>query len=121
MKSKKTMVLGASENTERYSNKAVRLLVAHHHEVIAIGNREGFIEDTPILKNIPQLSDIDTITLYMNPSLQELFKDVIIAANPKRIIFNPGTENPALEQLAAAHNITCLHACTLVMLSTGQY
>ena len=115
------MVLGASENTERYSNKAVRLLVTHHHEVIAIGNREGFIDNTPILKNIPPLNDIDTISLYINPSLQAIFQEVILAAQPKRIIFNPGTENPALEQLAAAHNITCLHACTLVMLNTGQY
>ena len=115
------MVLGASENTERYSNKAVRLLLTHHHEVIAIGNREGFIEDTPILKIIPQLSDIDTITLYINPSLQELFKDVIIAANPKRIIFNPGTENPELEALAQEKGIQTLEACTLVMLKTNQY
>jgi predicted CoA-binding protein len=121
MNSKKTLVLGASENTERYAHKAVKMLRAHQHEVIAIGNREGFIDDIPILKNVPELNNIDTVSLYLNPSLQAIFQDLIIAAKPKRIIFNPGTENPALEQLAKANHIECLNACTLVLLSTGQY
>ncbi|NBX28120.1 MAG: CoA-binding protein [Chitinophagia bacterium] len=121
MNSKKTLVLGASENTERYAHKAVKMLRAHQHEVIAIGNREGFIDDIPILKNVPELNNIDTVSLYLNPGLQAIFQDLIIAAKPKRIIFNPGTENPALEQLAKANHIECLNACTLVLLSTGQY
>jgi len=119
--SKKTVVLGASQNPERYSNMAVKKLVAYQHPVVAIGRRPGSINGTEIIKDHPPLKDVDTVTLYLNPDNQRPYYDYILSLQPKRIIFNPGAENEELEQMAAAKGITSLEACTLVMLSTGQY
>ena len=118
---KKTVVLGASQNEERYSNLAVKKLVAHNHPVIAIGNKEGKINDIKIIKDNPSLKDVDTVTLYLNPENQKPYYDYILSLNPKRIIFNPGTKNDELENLAAAKGIKTMEACTLVLLSTNQY
>ena len=118
---KKTVVLGASQNPQRYSHMAVKKLVAFDHPVIAIGKRPGNINGIAILTDQPLPGDIDTVTLYMNPANQKPFYDYIIALHPKRIIFNPGTENPELEVLAERKGIATMEACTLVMLSTGQY
>ena len=118
---KKTVVLGASQNEERYSNLAVKKLIAHNHPVIAIGNKEGIINDIKIIKDNPSLKDVDTVTLYLNPENQKPYYDYILSLNPKRIIFNPGTENDELENLAAAKGIKTMEACTLVLLSTNQY
>ena len=118
---KLTVVLGASPNPERYSNMAVNKLVAHGHPVVAIGNRAAAIGDVPIIKEHPQLEHVDTITLYMNPRLQEEYYDYILQLHPRRIIFNPGTENDKLENLARQNNIQPVQACTLVLLSTGQF
>ena len=118
---KKTVVLGASQNEERYSNIAVKKLVAHNHPVTAIGNKEGTINDTKIIKDNPSINDVDTVTLYLNPENQKPYYDYILSLNPKRIIFNPGTENDELERLAAAKGIKTMEACTLVLLSTNQY
>jgi len=118
---KKTVVLGASQNPQRYSNMAVKKLVAHQHPVVAIGRRPGNINDTEIIKDHPALEGVDTVTLYLNPGNQRPYYDYILSLKPKRIIFNPGAENEELEQMAAANGIVTLEACTLVMLSTGQY
>ncbi|MBP8915806.1 MAG: CoA-binding protein [Chitinophagales bacterium] len=118
---KKTLVLGASPNPERYGNMAARKLKAHGHEVVAVGKRESKIDDMPILKEFPLLENIDTVTLYLNPDNQKEYYEKIIALNPKRIIFNPGTENEELEDLAKEHNIETVEGCTLVMLSTGTF
>ena len=118
---KKTVVLGASQNPQRYSNMAVKKLVAHQHPVVAIGRRPGNINDTEIIKDQPALEGVDTVTLYLNPGNQRPYYDYILSLKPKRIIFNPGAENEELEQMAAAKGIASLEACTLVMLSTGQY
>lgn len=118
---KKTVVLGASQNEERYSNMAVKKLVAHNHPVTAIGNKEGIINNIKIIKENPFLNDVDTVTLYLNPENQKPYYDYILSLNPKRIIFNPGTENDELESLAAAKGIKTMEACTLVLLSTNQY
>ncbi len=118
---KKTLVLGASSNPERYSYLAVERLMLNNHPVIAVGNKPGLIGTVTIEKNIPLLKDIDTITLYLNSKNQEAYYDEMIALHPKRIIFNPGTENVALKSIAAANGIETIEACTLVMLSTGQY
>lgn len=118
---KNTVVLGASENTDRYSNMAVKKLVAHKHPVTAIGNKTGVINDIQILKDNPVLNDVDTVTLYLNPQNQKPYYDYILSLNPKRIIFNPGTENDELEKLAAKKGIATMDACTLVLLSTNQY
>lgn len=121
MKAKKTIVLGASENPERYSFLAVNRLRAHQHPVVAIGNRVGQIGDTPIVTEHPAIEDADTVTLYLNPQRQKPYYDYIIGLHPERIIFNPGTENDELAALAKANGIEPVEACTLVLLSTGQY
>jgi predicted CoA-binding protein len=121
MESKKTLVLGASENPARYSNIAINRLTNHQHPVVAIGNKTGMVAGIPIGTEKIQMNDIDTVTLYLNPALQKTYYDYIISLHPKRIIFNPGTENDELAELALKHNIKPVEACTLVLLSTGQY
>jgi len=118
---KKTLVIGASENKQRYSNLAVRKLLAYNNPVVAIGKRTGMIENTPILTGQQPIEDIDTVTLYLNPLHQKAYYDYILSLKPKRIIFNPGTENEEFESMAQSQGIKTLEACTLVMLSTGQY
>ena len=118
---KKTLVIGASENQERYSNMAVKLLVKYQHNVIAIGNKTGNINGVEIIVGMPDLKEIDTVTLYINPKFQEAYYNFIISLKPKRIIFNPGTENIKLMELAEQKGIAAIVACTLVMLKTGQY
>lgn len=119
--SKKTLVIGASENPARYSFQAVRKLLKHQHEVVAVGNKIGKIDTVEILTSRPEIDNLNTITLYINPSLQTQYFDWIIQLKPQRVIFNPGTENTALEQLLTEHRISFARACTLVMLMTGQY
>ena len=119
--SKKTLVIGASENPERYSFKAVTDLKFYEHPVLAIGRRAGKIQDVEISKELIAATDIDTITLYLNPENQKPFYDYILSLKPKRIIFNPGTENSELETLAEEAGIQTIEACTLVMLRTGQF
>jgi hypothetical protein len=118
---KKTVVLGASQNEDRYSNMAVKKLVANNHPVTAISNKEGIINNIKIIKENPSIIDVDTVTLYLNPENQKPYYDYILSLNPKRIIFNPGTENEELEKLAAQKGIKTMEACTLVLLSTNQY
>lgn len=118
---KTTLVLGATEKTDRYGNIAVKRLLRHNQPVKAIGIKEGNIEDVKIETGTPAFDDIDTVTLYLNPGNQEQYLDYIIGLKPRRIIFNPGTENPKLENLARQNGIEPIEACTLVMLSTGQY
>jgi predicted CoA-binding protein len=118
---KKTVVLGASQNPSRYSNLAIRRLRAHDHPVVAVGRRDGQVDDVTITKEHPKEQDVDTITLYLNPGNQVPYYDYILDLHPKRIIFNPGTENDELIKKAKENNIQPVIACTLVMLSTGQY
>lgn len=117
----KTLVLGASEKPDRYSNMAIIKLLNHNHEVVAVGNKEGMVKNVPIVKNPVSTSDIDTVTLYLNPQNQQPYYDYILSLQPRRIIFNPGTENTELERMAMKKGIDTIEACTLVLLSTGQY
>jgi predicted CoA-binding protein len=117
----KTLVLGASTNPERYSHLAVNLLRSHGKEVVAVGPRAGRIADVDIQADMPDTPDIDTVTLYLGPANQPAYADAILALKPRRIIFNPGTENPEFETRAAQNGVQALRACTLVLLSTGQY
>jgi predicted CoA-binding protein len=121
MSSKKTLVLGASDNPARYSFRAVHQLKNHGHEVVPVGIRKGQVAGLDIALDRPQSADIDTVTLYVGPQNQPAWYDYILNLNPKRIIFNPGTENPELEKLAQQRGIQTEEACTLVMLSIGQY
>jgi predicted CoA-binding protein len=118
---KLTVVIGASPNPDRYSFLAVNRLRAHNHPVVAIGKKEGDINGTPVTAEHPSLENVDTVTLYMNPLRQQEYYQYILSLHPKRIIFNPGTENPELEAMAQKQGIETLEACTLVMLGTGQY
>ena len=118
---KSTLVLGASDNPSRYSNMAVQKLRSHGHPVKAIGRKKTVVQDVAVdVDHIP-FTGIDTVTVYLNPRNQEEYYDYILQLSPRRIIFNPGAENPALVKLAQAKGIETLEACTLVMLSTGQY
>ena len=121
MQSSVTMVLGASPKPERYSFMATVLLVQKGHKVYPYGIKEGMIQSLSILQEWPMPGSIETLTLYLGPQAQEAYYDQIIELAPKRIIFNPGTENPFLETLARAAGIDTIEACTLVMLTTGQY
>ena len=118
---KKTLVIGASDNPARYSHLAIQRLRKHGHPVVAIGKKNTEVADVKIEKESLPFSDIDTITLYINPLHQKEYYHYILSLNPKRIIFNPGAENAELTELAQANNIQALEACTLVMLTTGQY
>jgi predicted CoA-binding protein len=118
---KKTVVLGASDNPERYSFLAVEKLRRYGHPVVAIGKKAGKVADTDIITGRPDEKEVDTVTLYLNPVLQKQYYDYILSLKPQRIIFNPGTENPELEKLAAGNGIEPMEACTLVLLGTGQY
>ena len=118
---KKTLVLGASANPARYSYLAINRLRNHNHPVVAIGLRSQKVFDVDVDTEKKPFDNVDTITLYLNPKNQEQYYDYILSLNPKRIIFNPGTENDELVRLAHQKGIKTTEGCTLVMLSTGQY
>ena len=118
---KKTLVIGASENPARYSNLAVKSLLSHHHPVVAIGKTNGTIDNVPIDTEKKSFTDIDTVTLYLNPLNQREYYNYILSLHPKRIIFNPGAVNAELSDLAHQNGIPTMEACTLVLLSTGQF
>lgn len=118
---KETLVIGASDNPERYSFLAITRLRQHGHPVTGIGSRSGKVADVTFSKDRPEARNIDTVTLYLNPKNQEQYYDYILSLQPKRIIFNPGTENKTFEQKAEAQGIEVLEACTLVLLSIGRY
>jgi predicted CoA-binding protein len=118
---KKTVVIGASENPERYAFKAMTSLKKHGHEVIGLGLKEGEVAGSMILTGKPELSGIDTVTLYIGPAKHPEWMDYLIGLKPKRIIFNPGTENDEFASKASKQGIECIEACTLVMLSIGNF
>jgi hypothetical protein len=118
---KKTLVLGASPNPIRFSHKAVKSLIRHGHEVVPIGNREGDIMWQKIIVEKPNIKDIHTITIYLNPKNQKEYYDYIFSLKPKRIIFNPGAENQELIELAMQKDIDVTIACTLIMLNNNHY
>jgi len=118
---KKTLVIGASEKPERYSNKAIRALLAHNHEVVAIGLREGQVAGVSFNSELKDYKDIDTVTLYIGPQSQSSYYDYILSLHPQRVIFNPGTENQEFITILQKEGIYPEVACTLVLLATGQY
>jgi predicted CoA-binding protein len=120
-KAKKTVVLGASENPQRYSQLVINKLRQKGHPVVAIGKKKGKLGDVTIDTEKTPQQDVDTVTLYLNPRHQKEYYDYILSLSPKRIIFNPGAENEELAELAKQRGISPVAACTLVLLSTGQY
>jgi predicted CoA-binding protein len=120
-KNKTTVVVGASPNADRYSNRATLSLQKHGHTVYPVGIRNGKINGLDIITNKPVIEDVDTVTLYVGPDNQPAWMDYIISLNPKRVIFNPGTENREFESLVESKGIEAMHACTLVLLSINEY
>jgi len=116
-----TLVLGASLKEHRVSNSLIRELRAKDYKVKAIGLREGMIGDVMIEKGQPALSNIHTISLYLKAANQEALEDYMLSLKPKRIIFNPGAENPRLMQRAREANIEAFNACSLVMIRINQF
>lgn len=118
---KKTLIIGASPDASRYAYKAAHMLKRFNHDIVNVGIKKGEVAGVEIEKPEVIHKDIDTITLYIGIDLQSQYYDYILQTNPKRVIFNPGTENLELEKLLDQHGIEPVEACTLVLLSTGQY
>lgn len=118
---KKTLIIGASANPDRYAYMAAERLVRHGHEIEMLGKRPDTIFGKTINTEPIPFDDIDTITLYLSAKNQEEYYDYIISLKPKRVIFNPGTENPVLTRLLTENGIEWEQACTLVMLGTNQF
>ena len=117
----KVLVMGASENTVRYSNIAANMLLDYGHDVHQWGRRAGEVRGVPIQTELPNIDDLDTITLYLGPQNQPPFYDYILNSGTKRVIFNPGTENPELMQMLTEKGIHSEVACTLVLLRSEQF
>ncbi|MVM37953.1 CoA-binding protein [Spirosoma sp. HMF3257] len=118
---KKTLVVGATEKAGRYANLAAYRLLRHGHEIELLGLKEGQIEGNPIRTGEPVLEDIDTVTMYVGAQNQPKLYNYIKSLKPRRVIFNPGAENPEFEKQLQAEGIEPIEACTLVMLSIGTY
>jgi uncharacterized protein len=119
--SEKTLVIGASTKPQRYSNKAIRMLKTYGHEVIALAKRTGSVDNIPILTEFPLDENIHTVTLYIGPQNQPEYYSLLLKLKPKRVIFNPGTENSELQKILKETGIETTNDCTLVMLRNGYY
>lgn len=119
---KKVLVIGASENPARYSNMAIKMLNEYGHEITAYGLRKGKVDGVLITTDWDfDKTAFDTVTLYVGPQNQAEYYTKLVSLNPKRVIFNQGTENTAFQELLETAGIEVLEACTLVMLRTGQF
>jgi predicted CoA-binding protein len=118
-------VLGASSDTTRYSYKAIQMLKEYGHLPVPIHPRETEVLGYKVLPDIKELvkqaKKIDTLTMYVNPALSTKYQQDIIDLKPKRVIFNPGSENPGLEKVLTDNGILVEEACTLVLLKTNQF
>lgn len=118
----RVVIIGASDNPERYSHQAQLLLRQHGHEVVPVHPKLAEIEGVPVMADVNAISGpVDTVTLYVGPQISLTLKDKLIALKPRRVIFNPGTENAALVEALIAAGISCEEACTLVLLRSGQF
>ena len=118
---KKTLVLGASLKSNRYSYFAIQRLLDFDNEVVAVGNKKGEVHGVSVTTKKVIFSKVHTVTLYLNPKRQKDYYDYVVSLKPERVIFNPGTENPEFYKLLKSHDIAFEEACTLVLLSTNQY
>ncbi len=116
-------VLGASPKRDRYSNQAVRLLVEHGHDVVPVHPAHRSIEGLPAVARLDDLApgSVDTVTMYVGSGRSASLGPALIRLAPRRVIFNPGAENPALEARLEEAGIEAVDACTLVLLRTGQF
>ena len=118
---KKTLVLGATNNPNRFAYRAAQSLLRYGHEIALVGIRKGEVAGHPIIQDKTPVKGVDTVTLYVGPQNQPEWYDYILSLQPRRIVFNPGTENPELKRLANKQGIQTLEACTLVMLAANSY
>lgn len=118
---KKTVVLGATNNPDRYAYRAAQSLTYHGHPIELVGIKEGTVAGQAIQTGQPALIDVHTVTLYVGTRNLPPLYDYILSLHPKRIIFNPGTENAELRQKAESQGVETVYGCTLVMLATDQY
>lgn len=118
---KKTLIVGASTNPARYAYLVANKLVRKGYPIVNVGRKEGKVAGVDIEKMDVVHADIDTITLYVGPQNQAIYYDYILQTKPKRVIFNPGTENEELKQMLDDAGVETVEACTLVMLNTEQY
>lgn len=121
LKNKKTLIIGASTKENRPVRKAIEMLVKNGHSVVALGQNTGEIAAIKIQTKAVPVKNIDTVSLYIRPSLQKNYYNYIVEAKPKRVIFNPGTENPEFSMLLKTNNIEVENACTIILLTTNQY
>lgn len=121
MANKKTLVIGASTNPERYSNMAIRSLRSHHHDVVALAKRAGVVADISIQTEFPVNNDIHTVTMYVGEKHQQEYYKLLLELKPERVIFNPGAENFELADMLEMNGVETIEGCTLVMLNTGQF
>ncbi|MBT3383542.1 MAG: CoA-binding protein [Prolixibacteraceae bacterium] len=121
MENKRTLVIGASMNPARYSYLAIHSLQKHGNEVVALAKRKGNIADIKIQTEFPGTKNIHTVTMYVGEKRQLEYYNKLVELKPKRVIFNPGAENNELAEVLENKGIEVIEACTLVMLSTGQY
>jgi hypothetical protein len=121
MEKRKTLVVGASENPTRYSHLALERLTEKGHGIEGIAKKGFFFKDFFIGTEKQPWKDIDTVTMYVGPQHQSEYYDYILSLHPRRIIFNPGAENPEFAKMAEKEGVIPIEACTLVMLSTGQF
>lgn len=118
----RVVVLGASDDPERYSNMAVNRLLENGHDVVPVHPTLERIGDLTVVSSLDEVEPpVDTLTVYVSPSVSSSLRDAIVGMAPGRVIFNPGAENPELESALADEGIPTLRACTLVLLSTGQF
>jgi len=118
---KSTLVFGASLKPHRISHQVVRSLRLKNFKICAFGVKEGLIDGVQVKTNLEDLQNVDTVSLYISPKNQPSYYDAIIGLNPRRVIFNPGTENPEFYNLLKANHIEAEQACTLTLLATNQY
>lgn len=120
---KKTVIIGATTNPSRYAFLAARMLTSYNHEIVPVGIKEGAVSGKEILDIFqkPPIEAVDTVTLYIGPQRQPEYYDYILGLKPKRIIFNPGTENDEFHRMAESRGIEAVEGCTLVMLRSGQF
>ena len=116
------VVLGASWKPARYSNQAIKLLIARGYHVLPVHPRATQIEGLQVVHELGEISEtVHTLTLYVGPERSRPLIPAIVALHPQRVIFNPGSESPEMERSLKSHAIECIHGCTLVMLRTGQF
>ncbi|WP_127845766.1 CoA-binding protein [Psychroflexus aestuariivivens] len=118
---KKTLIIGVSENENRYANRVMKILIEKDYEVIAIGKKPGEVSGVKIRTKTIDIENLHTVTLYISPEIQKEYYDYIIAQKPNRVIFNPGSNNKEFQKLLEAEGIQVLNSCSLIMLTADYY